>query len=554
MPDAPGDFRDTLFYGDNLRVLRERVDADSVDLVYLDPPFNSNADYNVLFAEKGGEQSHAQITAFKDTWHWDTEAARNFDDALTSGVGRLDQAMDGLKRLLGTSDIMAYLAMMAPRLVELRRVMKPTASLYLHCDTTASHYLKLVLDSVFGPQNFRGEIVWRRTYGHGGATNFHRVHDVIFYYVRSKQFTWNEPRLPLDDSYIKSHYGSVDAEGRRYQLITAHAAGAGPERRFGDRVIAPPKGRHWMDQKTIDADMAAGLIVFTKSGMPRKRRYFDEKDGRPIPDVWTDIFPINSQAQERLGYPTQKPEALLERIIAASSNVGDVVLDPFCGCGTAIVAAQNLGRRWLGIDITHLATSLIKARLHDGFSNTVHAPGRAFAAGRDYAVVGEPTDLAGARQLFEDNAFQFQYWALSLVDCFPQEHKKGADKGIDGRLWFADAGEPRAVILSVKGGRNVGVAMVRDLVGVLDREAAAVGVLLTLGDPTGPMRAEAADAGFFESKGIGGARIPRVQIFTVMELLAGRRIELPPQTLIRSSKPAPRARKTGDKQREMFNG
>ena len=535
----------TLYYGDNLDVLRRHLPAASVDLVYLDPPFNSAADYNLLFREHSGERSAGQIRAFKDTWEWDAEAAASYADVVHAG-GPVANALAAFHTLIPGSDMLAYLSMMAQRLVELHRVLKPTGSIYLHCDPTASHYLKLLLDSVFGAGNFRSEIIWKRSAGHGGAQNFHDVHDTILYAVKSAAgFTWTSPRIGHDESYIQSHYRSVDANGNRYQLVSAHGAGSGPPRRFGGRMIDPPAGRHWMDQDTIDGWERDGLVVFTKTGMPRYKRYLTAADGKPIPNVWADIPPINSQARERLGYPTQKPEALLERIIAASSKPGDVVLDPFCGCGTAVVAAQKLGRKWVGIDVTHLAVNLIKLRLRDSFGPAVDGA---------YAVVGEPVDLASARALAAAEKYQFQFWALGLVGARPDpsQQKKGADRGIDGRLNLIEPdGAVRPVVISVKGG-GVTVNQIRDLVGVVDRERAAVGVFVCIDEPTKPMRAEAASAGHYQSKHVGGGRHPRIQILTVEQLMAGQRVDLPPQAALPAFKAAPRAKSKGHKQSDLF--
>jgi DNA modification methylase len=539
----------TLYYGDNLEVLRRYVDDESVDLVYLDPPFKSDQNYNVLFQERDGSRSAAQIRAFTDTWRWDQAAAHAFQEVVEGG-GRVSATMQAFRQAIGENDMLAYLSMMAPRLVELHRSLKPSGSIYLHCDPTASHYLKMLMDSIFGPEKMRGEIIWKRTYGHGGATNWHRVHDVLLYYIRSQAFTWNPPRIGHTEEYLASHYSSVDEEGRRYQLITAHGPGQGPPRKFGDRILSPPAGRHWMDQETIDRDMAAGLIVFTKSGMPRKKRYLSETDGRPVADVWDDVFPINSQAQERLGYPTQKPEALLERIIAASTNEGDVVLDPFCGCGTTIAAAEKLRRQWIGIDITHLAISLIKHRLLG-----------AYGGAAKYKVIGEPTDLASARTLAESDPFQFQCWALGFFGGRATEQKKGADRGIDGRLFFHDeglAGRTKQVIFSVKGGKAQ-ASHVRDLRGVIERENAPLGVFITLQEPTAAMRKEAASAGFYESAmpTTESRRYPRIQIITIAELLAGNRPDLPLTYDVRAQtwKVARSARTMKkDRQKKMFEG
>jgi len=526
--------KNTLYYGDNLDVLRRYIRDTSVDLIYLDPPFNSNATYNVLFAEQDGSRAAAQIKAFGDTWQWDQAAAASYHEIVERG-GLVSQTMQAFRLILGESNMMAYLAMMAPRLVELHRVLAPTGSIYLHCDSTASHYLKLLMDAVFGSENMRAEIIWKRTYGHGGATNYHRLHDTILYYARSKQYQWNPIRLPHDESYIETHYRHIESDGRRFQLITAHAPGQGPPRRFGDRMLDPPKGRHWMDQETIDRDMRDGLLVFTRTGMPRKKRYLDDEDGRPVSDVWDDVFPVNSQASERLGYPTQKPEALLRRIVQAGTDEGDIVLDPFCGCGTTVAAAQRLKRRWIGIDITHLAISLIKHRLKDTFGNNIS---------KTYEVIGEPTTASDAEVLASEDPYQFQWWALGLVGARPVDRKRGADKGIDGRLYFHDEGangKTKQVVLSVKSGKT-GVAHLRDLRGVVERENAEIGILISMREATQPMRTEAAGAGFYRSPG-WNRNYPKLQILTIPELLAGKGINMPPLRDVNTTfKKAPKAK------------
>ena len=548
-------------------MLRRHVAAESVDLVYLDPPFNSNADYNVLFGERDGTRAAAQIKAFGDTWTWDTEAVANFADAVHTG-GAVAQAMMAFKALLPQSDMLAYLSMMAPRLVELRRVLKPTGSIYLHCDPTASHYLKLLMDAVFGPENFRNEIVWKRTYAHGALLRWGPVHDVLLFYVRSSPATWNRVYQAHTDAYLESKYRFEDERGRyRLVILTGPGVTDGESGKPWHGYDPTKIGRHWAVpskllkevlgsgppvgmslHSKLDLLDAQGFIRWPKrgdgkQGTPEVKRYLEA--GQPIQDVVTDVFPINSQAQERLGYPTQKPEALLERIISASSNPGDVVLDPFCGCGTTIAAAQKLGRRWIGIDITHLAVNLIKVRLRDTFGPAVE---------RSYQVVGEPVDLASAQALADADKYQFQYWALGLVGARPEaaQQKKGADKGIDGRLYLTDrGGDVQSVVISVKGG-HVTVNQLRDLIGVMTREQAAIGVFICIEEPTKPMRAEAADAGFYQSKLVGGGQYPKVQILTVAELLAGRRVDLPPQADVRSFKAAPKARAKGHKQADLF--
>ena len=443
--------------------------------------------------------------------------------------------MRAFRTLLGGSDMLAYLAMMAPRLVELRRVLKESGSIYLHCDPTASHYLKLLMDAVFGARFFRNELIWKRSATHGGASGFNRIHDVLLFFGKSASVKWNAQYQPLSEGYQSSHYSQETEDGRRYQLISAHGRGPGPARDFGGRMIEPPSGRHWMSQEHINKMIAEGKVVFTKTGMPRYVRYLDEADGSPLTTIWDDIPPINSQAQERLGYPTQKLEALLERILKTSSNEGDVVLDPFCGCGTTVQVAQKLNRRWIGIDITHLAIGLIKTRLDDAFGPEVR---------KTYEVIGEPTDVRGAEQLAAENKYQFQYWALGLCGARPTEAiKKGADRGIDGRLYFHDdrSGDSKQIIFSVKGGQNIGVAEVRDLIGVLQREKAEIGVYISFAEPTKPMQKEAAEAGFYTSA--DGSKYPRVQLLTIEGLLTGtQHLQRPLHVRDVTFKKAPRSR------------
>lgn len=505
-----------LYFGDNLDVLRESVPSGSVDLVYLDPPFNSKRDYNLLFKSPEGGESHAQITAFEDSWHWGEQAEREYDQILKSGHTQVADLISAFRSFLGENDLMAYLVMMANRLLELHRVLKPTGSLYLHCDPAASHYLKLVLDGVFGPENFLNEVIWKRTSAHSSAKRYGPSHDVLLFYGISENTLWNSILSAHGKTYIDSHYSQADPDGKQWQAVDLTGAGTRngetgqPWRGFDPNT----KGRHWAYlPSALDEMDRNGLIYWPKKagGWPRQKRFLSEADGAPIQDVWVDIFPVNSQAQERLGYPTQKPLALLERILNASSNPGDVVLDPFCGCGTAVHAAQKLGRQWIGIDITHLAVSLIEKRLKDAF------PGIAFE------VHGTPKDLEGAQNLAARDKYQFQWWACSLVDAQPfQGKKKGADGGIDGLIYFADVenGKPttKRVIVSVKGG-HVTVNMVRDLKGVLEREKAPIGLFVTLEAPTAPMKKEAASAGFFT--GANGRQYPKLQILTIEELLNG---------------------------------
>ena len=521
-----------LYYGDNLDVLRRHVEDSTVDLVYLDPPFNSNANYNVLFAEHDGTKAASQIKAFTDTWEWDDSAARAYEEVVEQG-GRVSQAMQAFRTFLGDTDILAYLAMMAPRLVELNRVLKPTGSIYLHCDPTASQYLKMLMDAIFMPEHFLNEIIWQRSTAHSdtkqGMSRLGRIHDVLLLFKKSQKWTWNTIFVPYDQTYVDSHYRYVEeGTGRRYRKGDLTANHPGGDTSYEFNGVRPYKGRYWAYSRAkMEEFQREGRLVFTKSGMPEYKRYLDEMPGVPLQDVWTDIAPINSQAQERLGYPTQKPELLMERIIALSSNEDDVVLDPFCGCGTTIAAAQKIKRRWIGIDITHLAITLIRSRLTDAFGGSV-----------PYEVVGEPVSVPDAEKLAADDPYQFQWWALGLVGARPVEQKKGADKGIDGRIYFHEGpGKTKQIILSVKAGK-LHATYVRDLRGVVEREKAEIGVLISMEEPTGPMRKEAASAGFYTSP---WGKHPRIQILTVEDLLTGRTINRPPAQASVTFKRAPKA-------------
>lgn len=509
--------KNLLYYGDNLDVLRRHIGDESVDLVYLDPPFNSNANYNVLFAAKDGTQAAAQIQAFEDTWRWDESAARQFAETVEAG-GKVADVLLAFERFLGTSDMLAYLAMMAPRLIELRRVLKPTGSLYLHCDPTASHYLKLLLDAVFGPENFRNEIIWKRTSAHSSAKKYGPIHDVLLYYGRSGDCIWNPIFQPYDEKYVETFFEHVDPDGRRWKRMDLTGAGI----RRGETglpwrgIDITAKGRHWAyPPSKLDELDAKGAVHWPKreGGMPRLKQYLEDMPGVPLQDIWTDVAPLHNLAAERLHFPTQKPTELLERILMASSSPGDMVLDPFCGCGTTIEAAQKLGRSWIGIDITHLSISLIKVRLAHAFGEMAR-----------YQVIGEPTTAEDAAALADSDKYQFQWWALGLVGARPVDQKKGADKGIDGRLYFHDGSSAtRQIIFSVKGGK-LKATDVRDLRGVLERERAEIGVLLSFENPTKLMRTEAASAGFYKSP---WGDHPRLQLITVAELLNGKGVDYP---------------------------
>jgi len=442
---------------------------------------------------------------------------------VTLGPRKLADLIQALRSFLGQNNMMAYLTMMAVRLVELHRVLKPTGSIYLHCDPTASHYIKLLLDAVFGHKRFLSEIVWKRTSAHSSAKRPGPSHDILFLYSKSESYIWNPVYIEHGKRYLKSHYNQTDEDGRiwRADNLTGTGIRKGSTGQSWRGFDVTAKGRHWINtiDKLEELDKQGKIYWPPGNCWPAYKRYLDEGKGVPVQDLWSDIPPINAQAKERLGYPTQKPEGLLERIINLSSNPGDLVLDPFCGCGTALNVAERLKRRWIGIDITHLAITLIKKRLHDSFGPDL-AP---------YEVIGEPADILSAEALALTNRHQFEWWVLGRVEARPaQDKKKGADSGVDGVIHFNDdnSGKYKRVLIQVKSG-GVKAGDIRDLKGVLDREQAAIGAFLTLKPPTKPMREEAAAAGFYEPVHFPGHRFPRLQILTIAELFAGKELQYP---------------------------
>ncbi len=520
-----------LYFGDNLEILRNReyFPDECVDLIYLDPPFNSKKDYNILFKENGGVESEAQIKAFTDTWHWTQTAADTYHEIVTTGPLKVGKLIGALHDTIGGNDVMAYLVMMTARLIELHRVLKDTGSLYLHCDPTASHYLKLVLDQIFGPTNFKNEIVWKRRYGTFSTVHesnkFGSCNDSIFFYVKTENASFH-PQYSFNDKnyqeYVERTFRYVDENGRRYRIADLANPAPRPNLMYEYKGYKPPKNGWAISREKMEQWDKEGRLYFPKSpnGRIQRKRFLDELRGKPVQSLWDDIEMISSQASERLGYETQKPLALLERVIKASSNEGDIVLDPFCGCGTAVVAAHKLNRRWLGIDITHLAINLMRNRLKDSFPSI------------QFEVIGEPKDLSGAKALAlqkPDGRYQFQWWALGLIGARPLgEKKKGADKGIDGVIHFIDdaSGGVKRVVVQVKSG-HIGVNAVRELKAVAANDV--IGVLITLEPPTTPMKVEAAEAGYYHSL-IWDKDYSKIQILTIEELLHGKTVDMPPQT------------------------
>lgn len=525
------------YYGDNLHVMREWIGDETVDLIYLDPPFNSKRTYNMLFKEHDASPSEAQRRAFDDYWTWGREAEDAYEAVLrprrrTHVPARLSSTIEMLRGVLRESDMMAYLAMMALRLVEMRRVLRANGSLYLHCDPTASHYLKLVLDALFGPENFFAEIVWRRYGAHGDAHRYGAVHDTILYYGKTQEAVFNKQFVPYTAEYAESRFRHVDENGRRYQEQNLSSPNPRPNLTYpytaSNGVTYQPHRNGWKCEpermRQLDEE---GRLHYPKNpkGRLRLKMYLDECHGVPVQDLWTDID-LPSSSKERLGYPTQKPVALLERIIASSSNPGDVVLDPFCGCGTTVEAAQRLGRKWIGIDVTHLAVSVLRRRLETKFPDL------------KFRVRGEPEDVESARALAHANRFEFQAWIVDKVGGIPMDvpkekkvAKAGGDGGVDGYVLFRDdpkAARSKRMVLSVKSDANPTPDMVREVVGTMHLTSADAGALLLLEEPSQGMLAKALAAGRYSSEVFApNEKYDKIQILSVAEIFAGKKLRFP---------------------------
>jgi len=537
-----------LYYGDNLDILRKYIPEESIDLIYLDPPFNSQATYNVLFRESTGAGSEAQIEAFGDTWHWGPAAQAAYEEVVTGTNLRAWRILQAMVDGLGHNDVTAYLSMMAVRLVELHRVLTPTGSLYLHCDPTAGPYLRVLMDAVFGPKVFRNEIVWRRTGAHNKGTRFAPVHDTLLFYTKGDAHTWTFPTRPYMRRHVEEFFVK-DAQGYRTNyfgnVLTGSGVRAGESGKPWRGFDPTAKGRHWAIPKRlideINEDLTGlsqhekldrlyelGYIkIMPGEAWPMYEHRIAPDHGQPMGDMWAfqpytggtvfgtdkgideDVRWLSPRDKERLGYPTQKPLALLERIINASSNPGDVVLDPFCGCGTAVHGAHKHGRRWIGIDITHLAIGLIRRRMQDAFP------------GLPIEVVGEPKDLGGAKYLAASKPKQFEYWAVDQLDAQPTG---GKGQDLDGVKPFIEfGGKVKRAVISVKGTKSVNPEMIREVLGALGPDK-PIGILVILAGPTKGMTTQAAAAGSYES---AGQKYPRVQIITVEDILNGKRPQLP---------------------------
>lgn len=512
-----------LYYGDNLDVLRT-LPSDSVDLVYLDPPFNSARNYNVIFGRgEHADSAGAQIQAFEDTWAWTPVTDDQFAEYVGGGLPlRAAEALRAFHTLLGENDALAYLVNMAPRLVELHRVLKQTGTLWLHCDPTMSHYLKVLLDAIFDPRTFRNEVIWQRATVKGDAkVKLGRIHDVMLVYGKSARIKFNPIHGKQGEEY-RARFSKDDEDGRGpYRLAPLDSPNPRPNLTYDYKGFPSPAKGWRVSREVMEQLDAEGRLAFpTKAGgRIARKHYLAEQKGPLLGDVWTDIGPLQAADAERLGYPTQKPLALLERILALATDPGDVVLDPFAGCGTTIDAAQKMGRPWTGIDVTYIAVDLILKRL-------VHSYGESVLD--DIEVAGIPRDAGAAQALFDSNPFDFERWAVSLVGAQPNAKQVG-DRGIDGVGRFPLGGGKHKlgrVLVSVKGGKQLNPAMVRDLAGTLNTENAELGVLIVQRDPTRGMIEAANRAGTYTHPA-NGQRLPKVQIVTVADLLEGKRPRLP---------------------------
>jgi len=521
-----------LFYGDNLEVLRKRIKDETVDLCYIDPPFNSQRNYNQIYNNVGTED-RAQAQAFMDTWIWDDIAISGYEEIISNPDGRFTpqtvELVKGLRAVLGPDSLLAYLVSLTLRVTEIYRLLKSTGSFYLHCDPTASHYIKILLDGIFCSQggDFINEITWKRTTAHSDAKQgrkaYGNVSDIILFYVKSAHYTFNPQHADYADKYLKK-YNLVDKDGRRYMLDNITGPGGAAKGNPIYEVMGVTK--YWRySRERMQELIEEGRVVQPSSGaVPRYKRYLDEMPGVPMQNIWDDIYPINSQAKERLGYPTQKPLELLERIIDISSNEGDVVLDAYCGCGTTIDAAQKLKRKWIGIDITYQSIAVVLKRLEDTYGKAILD---------DVVLSGIPKDMKSARALAnkKDDRLrkEFEKWAVLTYtnNRAVINDKKGADGGIDGRAYFRVGKNDNAkVIFQVKSG-GVNRGDVAKLRGDMEKDGAALAVLITLEEPTKPMIQDAKAAGQYRHEEMG-KNYDRISIVTIKEMVEeATRLEIP---------------------------
>lgn len=517
--------KNQLYFGDNLEVLRKYIKDESVDLVYLDPPFNSNRNYSVIFNRHGDVDldNTAQIEAFEDTWHWTSVTEDQYNEFVSESPARIADALGAFRVLLGENDAMAYLVNMAPRLLELHRVLKSSGSLVLHCDPTMSHYLKVMLDAIFDPRNFRNEIVWKRAttvkgnFGQGQKALGANA-DLLLFYAKSKESKFFQQFTEYTEDYLNTTYRYEEPDGRRYRLISMIGPGGAAKGNPFYEVMGI--SRYWRySRDRMNQLIADGMVVQTKPGnVPQRKLYLDEGKGVAVQALWTDIPNLQASNAENLGYPTQKPVALLERVINLTTEPGDIVLDPFCGCGTSIDAAQKLGRQWIGIDITYISVDLIIKRLQHTYGDSIT---------NTFTTTGIPQDYAAAQAMFNNNAFEFERWAVTLVSAQPNQKQVG-DKGIDGvgRFVLDRKGGVGKILVSVKGGKTINPSMVRDLAGTVQTQKAQMGILVSLTPATKGVQ-DAIDHGGVYTHPVSGEKFPRLQHVTVADLMKGKRPKLP---------------------------
>jgi len=528
-----------LYYGDNLDVLRKYIKDETVDLCYIDPPFNSKRNYNQIYLNQGKEDK-AQSQAFIDTWEWNTRTEKELNEIYDNEKALYSKQtimlMQGLVNVIDKGSLMAYLVSMTIRIAEIHRVLKDTGSFYLHCDPTASHYLKLVCDGIFCAKggDFKNEIIWRRHYSHNDGYKFGWIHDVLLFYTKSDKYTYNTQFIPYDDEYIKKNYTLTDDKtGKKYRSVSMNAQGQGEPKYFGNNLLYPPKGTHWRwTQERINEAINSGIIYFTKNGVPRYKQFLENVEGLTVQDTWIDFYSLSSHDKERLGYPTQKPETLLERIINTSTNKKDVVLDAFCGCGTTIAVAERLKRTWIGIDITFQSISLILHRLEKSFGENKFQK-------MDIELNGIPKDIesaiALANKVDDRTRKEFEKWCVLTYskNRAAINEKKGKDGGIDGIAYIQDfkgdkkqEQELKQIVFSVKSDLKPKPSYVRDLIGVMQRENAVMGIFITLYEPTKDMIQEAEKQGIYENK-MFNLEFPKVLIVSVKDILNNHRLNIP---------------------------
>ncbi len=521
-----GSGMNTLYYGDNLEIMRT-MPSNFIDLIYLDPPFNSKATYNVFYPGNGEGKSKAQLTVFEDTWHWSEKAEFEYAEILKYGNEGIAEIIKSFREFMQESQMMAYLVMMTSRLIEMHRILKDTGSIYLHCDPTASHYIKIGMDGIFGHKNFRNEISWKRYAVHSlSLKGFDKIVDIILLYSKDyEKMFFRRVYGKSNDIELRKKFPHLEKETNRYyQHValeqSANSSSAGQTRIIQSKTIISALGWRW-SQQTFNKRLKDNphLIHWTKNQRPRYKIYENEYAGVPIGSLWTDIFPISSNDSERLNYPTQKPIALLDRIIQASSNEGDLVFDPFCGCGTTIYSAIKNRRNWMGCDITHLAITMMEKRFKEAYNTRIK-----------YQVIGNPLDFRSAQDLASRDRYEFEYWACGLVGANPSnDKKKGADGGYDGFINAGHIGREK-VLVEVKSGKNIGIAMLRSFIEVVNKQKASIGIFISLYPPTKDMKKEATSCGFYEHPSYKRKYL-KIQIITILELLNGKSPDFPEEVI-----------------------